>query len=257
MDRLAFTAMASINERRLLREQLNNELANVSTVGFKKSYESAMVAVKAKGDGFDTRIQPFIEKTNAVNLEPGAIMATGNKLDVALLDNAVLGVQARDGTLAFTRRGDLHLNSQGVLENGSFHPVLSDDGGPITIPQGFDVEITREGDIYARDPAQPAPAAQILVGRLMLRDSSNIVFQRRPDSLYTPQQQYRLPNGGFNPGPTQPIVAVGALESSNVNPVTAMVKLIDFSRSFETQVRTIKEAKSLDESGASMLRARN
>lgn len=37
MDRLAFTAMASINERRLLREQLNNELANVSTVGFKKA----------------------------------------------------------------------------------------------------------------------------------------------------------------------------------------------------------------------------
>ena len=44
--------------------------------------------------------------------------------------------------------------------------------------------------------------------------------------------------------------------TSNVNVVTAMVKLIDFSRSFETQVRTIKEAKALDESGASMLRAR-
>jgi flagellar basal-body rod protein FlgF len=91
----------------------------------------------------------------------------------------------------------------------------------------------------------------------MLRDASNIVFQRRPDSLYTPQQEFRLANGGFKPGPNQPIIAVGALESSNVNPVTAMVKLIDFSRSFETQVRTIKEAKSLDESGASMLRTRN
>jgi flagellar basal-body rod protein FlgF len=257
MDRLAFTAMASINERRLLREQLNNELANVSTVGFKKSFESAMIAVKAKGDGFDTRIQPFIDKMNAVNLEPGSIMATGNKLDVALLDKAVLGVQAKDGTLAFTRRGDLHLNSQGVLENGSYNPVLSQDGVPITIPQGFDVQITREGDIYARDPAQPAPAVQILVGRLMLRDASNIVFQRRPDSLYTPQQEFRRGNGDFQNGPNQPIIAVGALESSNVNPVTAMVKLIDFSRSFETQVRTIKEAKSLDESGASMLRTRN
>jgi flagellar basal-body rod protein FlgF len=91
----------------------------------------------------------------------------------------------------------------------------------------------------------------------MLRDSSNIVFQRRPDSLYTPQQEFRRGNGDFQNGPNQPIIAVGALESSNVNPVTAMVKLIDFSRSFETQVRTIKEAKSLDESGASMLRARN
>jgi flagellar basal-body rod protein FlgF len=90
-----------------------------------------------------------------------------------------------------------------------------------------------------------------------MRDASNIVFQRRPDSLYTPQQQFRQPNGDFESGPTQPILAVGALESSNVNPVTAMVKLIDFSRSYETQVRTIKEAKSLDESAASMLRTRN
>jgi flagellar basal-body rod protein FlgF len=41
-----------------------------------------------------------------------------------------------------------------------------------------------------------------------------------------------------------------------VNPVTAMVKLIDFSRSFESQIRVIKEAKSLDESGSSMLKPR-
>lgn len=256
MDRLAFTAMASINERRLLREQLNNELANVSTVGFKKSFESAMVAVKAKGDGYDTRIQPFIDKMNAVSLEPGHLMATGNNLDVALLDKAVLGVQGQDGTLAFSRRGDLRLNGQGVLENGSGHPVLSEDGAPITIPPGFGIQITKEGDLYAQDPVQPAPQQPVLIARLMLRDASSIVFQRRPDSLFTPQQQYRLANGDFNPGPTPPRLAIGALESSNVNPVTAMVKLIDFSRSFETQVRTIKEAKSLDESGASMLKPR-
>ena len=50
MDRLIFTSLASINERRLLREQLNNELANISTVGFKRSFDSAMTAVKAEGD---------------------------------------------------------------------------------------------------------------------------------------------------------------------------------------------------------------
>jgi flagellar basal-body rod protein FlgF len=157
MDRLAFTAMASINERRLLREQLNNELANVSTVGFKKSFDNAMVAVKAKGDGWDTRIQPFIEKMNAVALEPGPLIATGNKLDIAMQEQTVVGVQAPDGTLAFTRRGDLKINTQGVLENGSRHPVLSEDGAPITIPPGFDVNITEQGDIYAVDPVQPAP----------------------------------------------------------------------------------------------------
>ena len=256
MDRLAFTAMASINERRLLREQLNNELANASTVGFKKSFDNAMVAVKAKGDGWDTRIQPFIEKMNAVSLEPGHLMATGNKMDIALQEQTVMGIQAKDGTLSFTRRGDLHLNSDGVLENGSFHPVLGEDGGPITIPSGFEVQITDQGDVYARNPAQPLNEPPVLVNRIMLRDASQITLMRRPDTLYTPYPEFRTANGDFAPGPKQPKITVGALESSNVNVVTAMVKMIDFARSFETQVRTIKEAKSLDESGASMLKAR-
>ena len=256
MDRLAFTAMASINERRLLREQLNNELANVSTVGFKKSYENAMVAVKAAGDGWDSRIQPYIEKFNAVNLDQGHLMVTGQKLDVALTDKNVLGVRARNGELAFTRRGDLKVNSQGVLETGSGNVVLSQEGNPITIPVGFDIQMTREGDIFARDPLQPVDAPPVLIGRMMLRDASQITLQRREDTLYTPHIQFRSPNGDFAPGPNTPQIVPGALEASNVNPVTAMVKLIDFSRSFETQVKTISEAKQLDEAGSSMLKAR-
>ncbi len=256
MDRLAFTAMASINERRLLREQLNNELANVSTVGFKKSYDNAMVAVKAKGEGWDTRIQPYIEKMNAVSLEPGSLMATMNPLDIALKDKTVMGVQAQDGTLAFTRRGDLKVGVTGVLENGSGHPILSAEGGPITIPTGSQLQITEEGDVYARNPVQPLQEPPVLIGRILLRDASGITLQRRPDTLYAPYPENATPNGDFATGPQPTRLVPGALESSNVNVVTAMVKLIDFSRSFETQVRTIKEAKSLDEAGASMLKAR-
>ena len=256
MDRLAFTSMASINERRLLREQLNNELANVSTVGFKKSYENAMVSVKAKGDGWDTRIQPYIEKFNAVNLDQGHLMVTGQKLDIALTDQNVLGVRAKNGELAFTRRGDLRLNSQGVLETGSSNPVLSEDGNPITIPAGFEVQITKEGDIFARDPLQPVDAPPVQIARMMLRDASQVTLQRREDTLFAPHIQYRKENGDFTNGPKVPQIVPGALEASNVNPVTAMVKLIDFSRSFETQIKTIAEAKQLDEAGSSMLKAR-
>jgi len=158
--------------------------------------------------------------------------------------------------LAFTRRGDLKIGSTGVLENGSGHPVLSQDGAPITIPPGSILNITEEGDIFARTPAQPLLDPSVLVGRIMMRDASGITLQRRPDTLFTPYPQFATANGDFATGPIPPRIVPGALETSNVNVVTAMVKLIDFSRSFETQVRTIKEAKSLDESGASMLKAR-
>ena len=51
-------------------------------------------------------------------MRPGTMMSTGRDLDIALNDKAVLGVTANDGQLAFTRRGDLSLTSNGVLQIG-------------------------------------------------------------------------------------------------------------------------------------------
>jgi flagellar basal-body rod protein FlgF len=45
-----------------------------------------------------------------------------------------------------------------------------------------------------------------------------------------------------------------ALEGSNVSAIEAMTRLIDQSRSFETQIRIIKETKGLDESGSTMMK---
>jgi flagellar basal-body rod protein FlgF len=256
MDRLAYTSLASINERRILREQLTNELANVSTVGFKKSFDNALTAVKAEGDGFDSRIQPFIQQKDTISLAPGTLMATGRNMDVAMNDQAVLGVQGKDGTLAFTRRGDLRINSQGALENGASNVVMGQSGNPITIPAGFEVSINKSGDVYARDPAQPLATPAVLIDKLMLRDASKTRLERREDSLFRPQVEFIQGNGDFTTGPVPATVTPQAVEGSNVNPITAMVKMIDFSRTFESNMRFIKEAKSLDESGASMLKAR-
>jgi flagellar basal-body rod protein FlgF len=90
----------------------------------------------------------------------------------------------------------------------------------------------------------------------MLRDASKIRLERREDSLFRPQADFRTATGDFTSGPIPASVTPQAVESSNVNPINAMVKLIDYSRSFETNMRFIKEAKSLDESGTSMLKAR-
>ena len=47
---------------------------------------------------------------------------------------------------------------------------------------------------------------------------------------------------------------MGTLEGSNVSAIEAMVRLIDFSRSFESQINVIKETKENDKSGATMMR---
>ena len=51
MDRLAFTAAQGIAEKAVARQLMTNELANVSTVGFKRSYDVALQAIKVEGSG--------------------------------------------------------------------------------------------------------------------------------------------------------------------------------------------------------------
>ncbi len=253
MDRLAFNAVAAINEQRIARQMVTNELANVSTVGFKRSFEASVRAVQVNGPGLSTRMQPQSFTEDFIQLKAGTVMATGNNLDVALTGSAVLGVTSADGQLAFTRRGDLRVNANGVLENGSGYLVRGEGGSPISAPAGLVITIESDGTVFGRDPAQTNATPPVPLGTLLLRDASEVKLQRRPDGLFS---VVGLEQGkDFPSGPNPPRLTAGALEGSNVNALDTMIKLLDQSRTFEQQINMIKEAKSNDESGASMMRA--
>jgi flagellar basal-body rod protein FlgF len=253
MDRLAFNAVAAINEQRISRQMVTNELANVSTVGFKRSFEASVRAVQVNGPGMSTRMQPQSFTEDFIQLKAGTVMATGNNLDVALTGSAVLGVTSADGQLAFTRRGDLRVNANGVLENGSGYLVRGEGGSPISAPAGLVITIESDGTVFGRDPAQTNATPPVPLGTLLLRDASEVKLQRRPDGLFS---VVGLEQGkDFPSGPNPPRLTAGALEGSNVNALDTMIKLLDQSRTFEQQINMIKEAKSNDESGATMMKA--
>lgn len=251
MDRLVFTSNATIREQATARQVLVNDLANVSTVGFKSSYDVALQSVKVEGAGFDSRFQAQAISRDLIRMQPGSIMATGRPLDIAMADRSVMTVQAPNGDMAFTRRGDLKVNIQGQLENGSGHLVMG-EGGPITIPPGLMVSINPDGTIYARDPAQVGPAAEVRIDQLRLRDATEVKLARRQDGLFKVDGQA---DGADIPvSANLPQLISQALEGSNVSAIESMTRLIDQSRSFETQIRIIKEMKGLDESGSSMMK---
>jgi len=252
MDRLAFNAVASINEQRVSRQMSVNEMANVSTIGFKRSFEVATRAVEVEGAGFKTRFQPQSFSEDYISLKPGPLIATGNELDIALSGSTVLGVSAADGKLAFTRRGDLRVNAQGTLENGQGHLIRSEGGGPLTLPPGLKIEIRADGTVMGTDMAQVGVKTPVALGKLMLRDASATPLLRREDGLF---KNNAGDGQDITPGPQAPGLTPGALEGSSVNAMNIMVKLIDQSRAFEQQINMIKEAKTTDEAGASMLKA--
>ncbi len=251
MDRLAFTAVVAINEQRIARQMATNEMANVATVGFKRSFESSTRAIKIEGVGLP-RYQPQSFTEDFIQMKAGPMMATGNPLDVALSGSTVLGVTAPNGELAFTRRGDLRLNAKGVLENGAGQVVRGQGGAPLTAPPGLNITVQSDGSVFGQDPAQNNANPPVQLGTLMLRDSSEIKLQRRTDGLF---EAVGLPVGqDFPTGPELPKLTPGALEGSNVNALIMMVKLIDQSRTFEQQINIIKEAKQNSEAGQAMMK---
>ena len=275
MDRLAWTSLIGVSETAHPRTQLNNEIANVSTIGFKRSYTNVMKSLKVEGPGYDSRFKVSNVKSDRVTLSPGPVMFTGSKMDIAMNNSTVLGVTAANGELAFTRRGDLRVNSQGVIETGGGHAVRGQDG-PLSVPTGAMIEISGDGTVWATTPGQGPQVPPVQVGRLLLRDASNAKLERREDSLYSPSSdadpQSTLANdpgqamanvnrnqvargGDITNGSQPPSVTPGSLEGSNVSAVDALVRLMDYNRSFESNIRMIKEAKSTDESGTSMMRA--
>jgi flagellar basal-body rod protein FlgF len=252
MERLAFNSSAAITEMRLARQVLANEMANLTTTGFKRSYEVSMKAFKAGGEGFDSSFQPQAAHLDFIQLKPGPLIATGRDLDIHMNDYTVLGVQAPNGERAFTRRGDLHVSIDGVLQTGNGHPVLGDGNTPITVPPNLSVTISNDGGVYVTDPAQPGVQAPQLVGNLMLRDASQTPLTRRNDGLF---KVHDKPSGSdIANGEVRVSVVSQALEGSNVNPQEAMVKLIEQSRMFEQQVRVVKASQENDQAGASMMK---
>jgi flagellar basal-body rod protein FlgF len=251
MDRLIFNAVGTIREHSVGRQVLVNEMANVSTIGFKTSFDVALRSIKVEGEGFDTRYQAQAISRDLVRMTPGTLMLTGKKTDIAMNGATVLAVQAKNGELAFTRRGDLTVTPQGQIENGSGHLVMGQNG-PIAAPPGFEITINPDGSIYARDPAAPATVAATEIDRLRILDASQVDLSRRPDGLF--QVDGKPPGTAFESGPAVPSVTPQALEGSNVSPIETMTRLIDQARSFEVQVNILKETKSLDESGSTMMK---
>tara|TARA_B100000073_G_scaffold303480_1_gene271573 strand:- start:548 stop:1045 length:498 start_codon:yes stop_codon:yes gene_type:complete len=165
MDRLVFTAMASLKQLNNMKLKYANALANASTVGFKQTFQFATETSQVAGPGFGTRYVPMNRSNDELVIDQGPLIATGRKLDIYLKGGTLLGAQAPNGQVAFTRRGDLLVDQSGLLETANGHIVLGEGGGPISVPVGMELAITNDGTVTATDPVQP-DAPPTVVGNL-------------------------------------------------------------------------------------------
>ena len=238
MDRMIYLSMSGAKATMQRQDTLANNLANVSTTGFRAELQ-AFRAVPVLGSGASTRVYA-LETTTGYDASQGPVTGTGRNLDVAVKGNGWLSVQALDGTEAYTRGGALELSNDGTLTTRGGLPVLG-DGGPLQVPANTEVSIGADGTVSAKGANGKTSA----IGKLKLV-TPDAPLTRGEDGLF------RAASGDLSADETAR-VQDGALEGSNVSPVETMVAMISAARQFEAQMKMLQTADANEKAAAQLL----
>lgn len=247
MDKLIFTSLSGQNTVAHRMQQISNEIANVTTTGFKRSFAAALKTYRYDGDGFESRYVPVLTPVTAVDMKPGPVLNTGRPLDIAIGGTQLLAIQTTDGQTAYTRRGDLDIDVNGTLRIGTGEAVLSDGGAPIQIPALVEVKVGTDGTIFTKTPGEQA-AVFLPLARMQIVDPPVEDIRLREDGFFT------SPSGEPFEAAQAPTLQSGALEGSNTNLFSTMVDMISMSRRYEMQVKVLKQASDLAERSQSLAR---
>ena len=222
-----YSALAGAISREQAIANISENLANVSTTGYKRStmsFESLLRGEKQKTDAKGINYSRVGK--NSTDFSPGPLKDTGNPLDIAIHGDGFLKVQGVNG-VAYTRRGDLQIGSDDILRTRSGLKVLDDANGEIIVPDSATskVSINNAGMITLVGD----DGSRSIVGRLAVvnfDDPSKL--KREGDTTFS------LEAGAEEILIEEPYIVSGSLESSNVNMVEEMTRMIGSYRTFET-----------------------
>ena len=231
MDRSLYIAMSGAKQTLLAQTANANNLANTQTTGFKSDLEQFR-SMPVFGAGYPTRVYAMTERPGT-DLSHGAMQTTGRDLDVAINGEGFIAVQGTDGKEAYTRAGDLHVTPEGLLQTGAGLQVLGQDG-PIAIPPSEKLTIGDDGTISIIPRGAGNATTLLEVDRIKLVNPPLANLEKLNDGLlHTKDEQPLAADANVK-------LASGVLEGSNVNPINAMVDMIELARNFELQTKVMK-----------------
>lgn len=244
MDRSLFIAMTGAKQTLLAQAANAHNLANANTTGFKADLNQFR-SMPVFGPGLPSRVYAMSERPG-VDMNAGALQQTGRELDVAVHGEGWIAVQATDGTEAYVRSGELRITPEGLLQTGNGLPVLG-GGGPIALPPFEKVDIGNDGTVSLIPLGDPA-STLAAVDQVKLVNPPVEQLQKGKDGLF------RLANGVPADASADVSLLSGALESSNVSTVDALVNMIELARQFELQVKVMKTVTDNEAASASIMR---
>ena len=210
---------------------LSNNMANMNTSGFKQDQALFASYMVKTPDALGIGSAPlyFTEDFGSFqNFAEGAIVETGNTFDLAIKGDAFFCLETKAGEM-YTRKGNFTLNAEGMLVSMDGDPVLSESNEPLFFAPGeSEITISENGDVITENG---------FVGRLKLATfADNQKLLKVAGTMFENVDGNQMVIGNDNA-----IVAQGAIEKSNVNPIEEMTRLINVQRSYEYVQQMIDE----------------
>ena len=247
MNPALWAAKTGLDAQQTRMAVTSNNLANVSTTGFKKGravFEDLLYQnVKQVGASTsqDTLAPTGLSLGTGIRVvatektfTQGNLSQTGNSLDVAINGRGFFQILMPDGTLGYTRDGSFQVSAQGELVTSNGYKVQPG----ITIPDGAQsVSIGKDGTVTVQVAGQAAPTQ---VGQLQLADFVNPAgLQPRGENTYLESAASGTAQTGTPGVSGLGSVESGSLESSNVNVVEELVNMIETQRAYEMNSKAI------------------
>jgi len=230
-----YAACAGLRAQSQALEVVAHNLANLNTAGFRGQQTTFQSLVAVSRPGIPNVLSSVLNSaTNnfgvlegtCLDMTAGNLEATGNPLDVGIEGSGFFAIQTAHGT-RYTRNGSFRVSSSGVLVTAAGDPVLGDPAlgakGVINVPAGA-VSIASDGTLSVNGAvAGSIQLAEFAPGTRLTSEGGTLIA---------------APEGSAKRVP-QPTVRQGALESSNVNSIGAVVTLIGVQRQAEMMQRAM------------------
>jgi len=247
MIRSLWISKTGLDAQQTQMDVIANNLANVSTNGFKRSravFEDLL---------YQTMRQPGAQSSQQTQLPSGLqvgtgvrpvaaerihtqgnLQQTGNRLDIAIEGAGFFQVLMPDGTTAYTRDGSFQTDNQGQVVTASGFVVQP----AITIPaNAITVTIARDGVVTVTQPGTTAP---VQIGSIQLATFINPAgLQSQGENLYVETASSGTPSTNVPGSNGSGSLLQGYVETSNVNVVEELVNMIQTQRSYEINSKAI------------------
>jgi flagellar basal-body rod protein FlgG len=247
MNRSLYIAATGMNAQQSQMDTISNNLANVSTTGFKGSravfsdllYQTARQPGAASSA--DSTVPSGLQYGTGVHqiaserlYTQGNLQQTGNSRDMAIQGQGFFQVQMPDGTTGYTRDGSFQTNQNGQLVTAEGFPVVP----AITIPQtAISFTVAKDGSVTVTNQGSAATAQ---VGQMQLATFINPAgLQANGGNLFSETASSGAPQVGQPGANGVGTLQQGYVEASNVNVVEELVNMIQTQRAYEINSKAV------------------